>query len=88
MKAVQDDIYRPMLELKKSEILKYVESENIVYYEDRSNACNDYTRNFIRNEVVSRFENIHPEYRRNISKLLEYLDTVQTYLETEVQRFL
>ena len=88
MKMIQGDIYRPLLKLKKSDILRYVESENIVYYEDRSNNCNDYTRNYIRNEVISKFNEIHPEYKRNLSKLLEYLESVQYYLENEVQRFL
>jgi tRNA(Ile)-lysidine synthase len=87
MKTVQGDIYRPMLGLKKTEILSYLRSENILYYEDRSNASNDYTRNYIRNEIVAKFENVHPEYRRNISNLLEYLESVQKYLEEEVQRF-
>ncbi|MCH8519063.1 tRNA lysidine(34) synthetase TilS [Candidatus Gracilibacteria bacterium] len=88
MKEVSGDIYRPLLGLQKKEILAYLAENNILYYEDRSNACNDYTRNYIRNELVSKFENVHPEYHTNIGKLLHYLESVQGYIMSEVNIFL
>lgn len=88
MREIQGDIYRPLIHLKKIDIIYYLESENIVYYEDRSNGCNDYTRNYIRNEVISRFENVHPEYRRNISHLLDYLESIDNCLTKQVDNFL
>ena len=88
MKEVHGDIYRPLIHVKKSEIYDHLNTQNIVYYEDKSNACNDFTRNFIRNEVVSRFEQIHPEYRRNLSNLLNYLESIQNCLEKQVENFI
>lgn len=88
MQEVSNDIYRPLLKLQKSDILQYLQENNISYFEDRSNASNDYTRNFIRNEIVSHFSDVHPEYRKNIWNLLTYFEDLEIYLRKQVEDFL
>jgi tRNA(Ile)-lysidine synthetase-like protein len=52
----QDDsgnpILRPMLSLKKKDILEYLQNRQLSWREDSSNASNKYRRNQVRNELV------------------------------------
>ncbi len=53
-------IVRPLLSCSRAQIDEYVKQNNLPFVYDESNDCNDYTRNFLRNEVLplieSRFE--------------------------------
>ena len=62
MDVVRDGVYlRPLLNTSKSEIMAYINSNDIPYVEDETNATNDYSRNFIRNMIMplirSRWQN-------------------------------
>ncbi len=62
MDVIRDGVYlRPLLNTSKSEIMAYINSNDIPYVEDETNASNDYSRNFIRNMVMplirSRWQN-------------------------------
>ena len=62
MDVVRDGVYlRPLLNTSKSEIMAYINSNEIPYVEDETNASNDYSRNFIRNMIMplirSRWQN-------------------------------
>ncbi len=46
------NIIRPMLCVNKEKIQKYSLENNIVYYEDSTNAKDDYTRNRIRHHII------------------------------------
>ena len=46
------DIIRPLLKLRKAEITKYLQDNNIEYAEDKTNADSAYTRNAWRNEIL------------------------------------
>lgn len=45
-------IIRPLLCINKSEILEYLNHENVEYCTDETNLDNDYSRNLIRNEII------------------------------------
>ena len=49
-------VIRPMLGIKKREIMDFLKSENIPFVFDSSNARNDYTRNRIRHQLIPRIE--------------------------------
>lgn len=68
----QKEIIRPILNIKKSEILKFLKDNNIEYAIDKTNEENKYTRNKIRNEFIKQIEN---EYNPNI------VDTVNRMAE-------
>lgn len=52
-------LHRPLLNQGKRAIYAYAEEKNVTYFEDASNQENDYTRNYIRNEVIPVIDN-HP----------------------------
>jgi tRNA(Ile)-lysidine synthase len=67
MLNVSNGIVRPLLSFSKEEILAYAKANNIAWREDRSNATNDYTRNYIRHEVVPALEKINPNVVSSIT---------------------
>lgn len=77
------NIIRPILDIKKSEILAFLDSKNIAYAIDHTNFENDYTRNKIRLDIIPKLEDINPrviDQIYNLSELakddLEILDEV------------
>ena len=57
-------IIRPLLLLSKDEIKEYAKTNNIIYYEDYTNALDDYTRNRIRHHII-------PVLKKECSTLLD-----------------
>ncbi len=68
---VRDDIFRPILNFEKSEILEYLKTNNIIHTEDNSNQDTTYARNYIRHKILPDFEKINPTYKNSISNLIE-----------------
>lgn len=53
MDLIRDGIYiRPMLFTEKSQILKYIDDNQIPFVEDYTNADTTFSRNYIRNEIL------------------------------------
>lgn len=71
-----NNVIRPMLNIKKDEILEYLKENSIQYVIDKTNSENIYTRNKIRNELIKKIEN---EYNPN------FLDTVTRMIEINKQ---
>jgi len=88
MTEASGGILRPLLRVEKSEILEYLQENHLKYFEDESNASNDYTRNFIRNEILPKFGEVHPEHKKNLQNLLTHFEEIKSHLDTEVQNFL
>jgi tRNA(Ile)-lysidine synthase len=81
-------VVRPLLKISKSEILDYLNSENISYVLDQTNNDNDFSRNRLRNVLFPVIELINPSYRQNIDQLLFYLKEQNLYLDSLVQSIL
>lgn len=81
-------ILRPLLWIEKSRILEYLSENKLKYFEDETNESSDFTRNFLRNEVLPKFSQVHPEHKKNLWNLIWYFQEVKTHLDEEVQNFL
>lgn len=55
------NIIRPILSFSKEEIISYLDSNLIAYAIDKTNLSNDYTRNYIRNQIIPEFSTINPK---------------------------
>lgn len=53
---------RPLLACTKAEILALATENEIHYAEDESNSTDDYQRNFIRRQIIPKFEKINPSF--------------------------
>ncbi len=76
-------IIRPFLSVSKEQINEYVKDNSIPYVTDESNFCSDYTRNFLRLNVIPKIKEVFPEMEKGVSRFSsiakledEYLDQV------------
>ncbi len=65
------NIVRPLLFARKSDLLKYCESQAVPYRIDHTNDTLDYSRNRIRHEVIPLLESVRPGFRKNILRQIE-----------------
>ncbi len=63
------EIIRPLLFVKKSEILKFLVENKINFVFDSSNKDNKFSRNYIRNKIAPLFEKRFPLYKEKIKDL-------------------
>jgi tRNA(Ile)-lysidine synthase len=76
----QNKIVRPLLALRKADILFYAKENNIDFVTDSSNAENDYTRNLYRNTILPQIEKVYPGANTNILRNIDRLgDTALLY---------
>ncbi len=81
-------IIRPLLWITKTEILEYLDTNNLVYKIDVTNNDTDITRNKLRHDIVPQFEKINSNYKKNISNMMEYFEELKNHLDKEVEDFL
>ncbi len=63
----RDNIVRPLLDVTKEDIKKYLVEKNITWCEDSTNGNCDYTRNGIRNVILVEAEKMFPKAMEKIS---------------------
>ncbi|MBW7954872.1 tRNA lysidine(34) synthetase TilS [Candidatus Gracilibacteria bacterium] len=88
MKKDSGNILRPLIEIKKDEILKYLDENNLEYKIDKTNNENIYSRNFLRNKIIPEFFYINSNFKENINNTLNYFDELKTHLDKEITHFL
>lgn len=63
-----DKIIRPLLFATRKEIELYARHQNLAWREDSSNKTDDYTRNFIRHQVIDKLKEINPSLETTFSR--------------------
>ncbi len=81
-------IIRPLLSLKKKEIENYLKENKKKYFIDSTNFDTTITRNYLRHKIIPKFEKINKNYKENINDTIKYFEDLQTFIDTEVKRFL
>ncbi|MBQ0017362.1 MAG: tRNA lysidine(34) synthetase TilS [Clostridiales bacterium] len=66
MEYFHDGYIRPMLNVSKSEILAYAQENGINHVEDETNLDTDYSRNFLRHEIVPILKKHWPNFDSNL----------------------
>jgi len=64
-------ILRPLLELRRAEIVEFAKENKLDWVEDSSNASSKYTRNLFRNELLPAIKKKYPRVEDNL------IDTIQ-----------
>ena len=83
MKKQNGNILRPLLDIKKSEIEKYVDKYDVPYVVDSTNDDEKYTRNFIRKQIIDKFDLINKSASTHIAELAKNADEVSEYIEAQ-----
>lgn len=79
--AKRDNIIRPLISCTRQEIEKYCSENEIPYITDSTNLENDYSRNFIRNELMPMFSRINPSYASALERCQNALKADNAFLE-------
>jgi tRNA(Ile)-lysidine synthase len=80
-------IIRPLLFATRTEIEGYVGKHGLPFREDSSNAKTDYTRNFIRKNVLPIIEeNINPNLSRTLLRTGEHFRALEEFLAAETEK--
>lgn len=66
----------------------FAKEKNIFFREDATNHDTELQRNFLRHEILPKFEKINPDYRRAITNFLEYIADRETAQKREVSEWL
>ncbi len=82
------NILRPLLNLEKKEILKYLDANKLEYKIDKSNFDNDITRNHLRNIIIPQFYKINTKFKTNINNTLNYFEELKKHIDNEILEFL
>lgn len=84
----EPNILRPLIECSREEIEQYCKLNNIDYVTDSTNLEDDYTRNFIRHNIIGSFSRINQGYKNNIASLMQSLSVENDYLEFQCNELL
>lgn len=68
------NIIRPILDISKEQILKFLKEHDIEYLIDYTNNTNDYSRNLIRNKILPLMSEVNENYLENISRFIKILN--------------
>jgi tRNA(Ile)-lysidine synthase len=74
------DILRPLLDVRKNEIVDYLKEKEIAFYVDPTNESEDYLRNRIRLKVIPLLEQSKESSMKNISRSIDNLRDIETAL--------
>ncbi len=77
MKAMRDNIIRPMLCVSRDEINEFIYSNHIPFREDSSNASGKYFRNKIRHQVIPVLKEINPSVFDAVNNSVKRLKAVE-----------
>lgn len=85
----RDKYIRPINEIYKSEIIDYLDVNNILYVVDSTNLENDYTRNSIRLDLIPFIEKrYNPKFKEKINSLLNEIREVNEILEVDYSKYI
>ncbi len=74
-------IVRPLLELEKKDIVRYLDDSNIDYRIDRTNSEPIYFRNIVRAKIIPYLEKFNPKLKRALFNMAQHLREDFEYIE-------
>jgi tRNA(Ile)-lysidine synthase len=82
----RDRLIRPLLFLNRKQIEEIVNTNNMDFVEDSSNASTNYTRNKIRLQVVPHLQEINPNLEKTFAENIVRFAELETFLNIQVQK--
>ncbi len=80
VKERADKIIRPFLSIDRKELEEYAKANGVPYITDESNLSDDYTRNYLRLNVIPKIKKQFPELNKSVSRLAEIVSIDDEYL--------
>ena len=80
------EVVRPLLDISREEIKKFIETNNFTYREDSSNQKTDYLRNSIRHNLIPAIEKVNPHFRKSLLHTIMNVGDSHELLHTLIQK--
>lgn len=80
MKERKGIFIRPLLKIRKKELLQYLEKNSLSFRTDETNSNQEFLRNKIRNRLIPVIGEIFPVYQEKIQQLQEILQRQQKFI--------
>ncbi len=77
----RDNIIRPLIECTRKEIEAYCEKNKIPYVTDSTNLSDDYTRNFIRHNIITNFSKVNENFESAMASAMETLRLENDFMD-------
>ena len=88
MRRISGRLYRPLLDLPKQELTAYLQSENISWREDATNAVCDTPRNALRLNVLPAIEKCYTKAAQSIVRYAHSAQIESDYIARQTDAFL
>ena len=79
---VRKNIIRPLINCYRSDIENYCKEHNLDYVTDSTNLEDDYSRNFIRHNILPQLKNINIEADKALGRTINWLCEDENYLSS------
>ncbi|HTM93934.1 MAG TPA: tRNA lysidine(34) synthetase TilS [Flavisolibacter sp.] len=76
---------RPLLGVRRKEILEFAKQNNLDWVEDSSNLSSKYTRNFFRNELLPAIQKVFPQAEENLLDNIDRFKQINALYQTSVE---
>ncbi len=77
---------RPLLELHRRELEAWLSDRQVGFCTDSTNGDIEYTRNYIRHEILPRLKEINPQAVEHMNQAAAHLREVDDFLQKEVEK--
>jgi tRNA(Ile)-lysidine synthase len=84
MRALEGDIIRPLLRIRRAEILRCCQQHQLAYREDVSNQDRRFLRNRIRHDLLPVLEQYNPNLRETLLRSADALAEDEAYIQSQV----
>ncbi|MBR6515040.1 MAG: tRNA lysidine(34) synthetase TilS [Clostridia bacterium] len=81
---VRDIYVRPLIEVTRDEIISYCKENSLDFVTDSTNLSSDYTRNFIRHEIMPKLKEINPLASEALGRFSALLRSDESALDSLV----
>jgi len=81
MSPVRGGIIRPLIDIERKEIEAFLAEKNLSFMTDSSNLKKDYSRNWLRSEVIPLLKEQNPSVSDSINRTAEILREEEKYLQ-------
>lgn len=82
---VNGSVIRPLLDVEREEIEEYLQTKQIVWQTDETNASTEYARNYIRHEILPMADKLCPGVGRRLAETAAGLRETEDYMADRTQ---
>ena len=85
---IRGNIIRPLIECSRDEVEAFCKKRGLDFVTDSTNLCDNYSRNFIRNNIMPLFKKLNPGFERAVSRSAAIAAGEQGFIERAAQKAL